>query len=96
MCPGGEMVPEITLGPDGLLSRRQAAQLCGVTPEAINNWVRDGYGPKGKKTKLPVRRRDSTGHPRFDPIDVAKAERATAKRARRLTAPPLRASREAA
>lgn len=79
------MVPGIMPGPDGLISRKQAAALCGVTPEAINNWVRVGYGPKDNKTKLPVKRRDCTGHPRFDPVDVAKAERATAERARRLT-----------
>ena len=43
------MDTEIMPGPDGLLSRKQAAALCGVTPEAINNWVRDGYGPKGQQ-----------------------------------------------
>ena len=79
------MATEIMPGPDGLLSRKQAAALCGVTPEAINNWVRDGYGPKDSKMRLPVKRRDCTGHPRFDPVDVAKADHATAGRARRYT-----------
>ena len=69
--------------PDGLITRGQAAALCGVTPEAITNWVRLGYGPKDDRRKLPVKRRDGTGHPLFDPIEVAKAEYATRKRARR-------------
>jgi hypothetical protein len=72
-------------GPDGLISRDQAAALCGVTPEAITNWTRIGYGPKGAKVKLPVRRREH-GRPRFHPVDVAKAEFATRKRARRSAA----------
>lgn len=78
---------EIMPRPDGLITRGQAAALCGVTPEAITNWVRIGYGPKGNKAKLPVKRRDSGGHPLFDPVDVAKAEHATAPRARRIRRP---------
>lgn len=77
------MVAEIMPRADGLISRGQAAALCGVTPEAITNWVRLGYGPKDDRRKLPVARRDSGGHPRFDPVEVAKAEHATATRARR-------------
>jgi len=85
-------VPDsIVLRPDGLITRDQAAALCGVTPEAITNWARIGYGPKGRKTKLPVARREH-GRPFFDPVEVAKAEHATAKRARREPAclpPPV-------
>lgn len=80
------MATEIMPRPDGLITRGQAAQLCGVTPEAITNWVRLGYGPKHDRRKLPVKRRDATGHPLFDPVEVAKAEHATAKRARRYVA----------
>ena len=47
------MATEIMPGPDGLLSRKQAAALCGVTPEAINNWVRDGYGPRQTGASCP-------------------------------------------
>jgi len=58
------MATEIMPGPDGLLSRKQAAALCGVTPEAINNWVRDGYGPKHDRRKLPVKRHATAGRAR--------------------------------
>lgn len=79
------MPAEIMPRPDGLIDRGQAAALCGVTPEAITNWTRIGYGPKGAKVKLPVKRRES-GRPLFDPVEVAKADWATAKRARRVPA----------
>ena len=86
------MAAEIMPRADGLITRGQAAALCGVTPEAITNWVRLGYGPKHDRRKLPVKRRDSTGHPLFDPVEVAKAEHATAPRARRVSrATPLAA-----
>ena len=68
--------------PDGLITRDQAAALCGVTPEAITNWTRVGYGPKNAKVRLPVRRREH-GRPLYDPVEVQKAEHATARRARR-------------
>lgn len=71
--------------PDGLITRAQAAQLCGVTPEAITNWTR-GYGPKDKRRKLPVAKREN-GHPLYDPVEVAKADHATARRARRVRYP---------
>jgi DNA-binding transcriptional MerR regulator len=67
---------------DGLITRAQAAELCGVTPEAVTNWTRVGYGPKGAKVKLPVARRES-GHPLYRPADVLVAEYATRHRARR-------------
>lgn len=67
---------------DGLITRAQAAELCGVTPEAVTNWTRVGYGPKGAKVKLPVARRES-GRPLFWPADVMQAEYATRHRARR-------------
>jgi hypothetical protein len=77
---------QLTITPrkDGLITREQAAQLCGVTPEAITNWTR-GYGPRADRRQLPVARRES-GRPLFDPVEVAKAEHATALRARRRTA----------
>lgn len=68
--------------PDGLITRGQAAQLVGVQPEAINNWVTQGYGPKDAKRFLPVAKRER-GRPLFDPVEVAKAEYATRRRARR-------------
>lgn len=74
---------EIVPRPDGLITRAQAAALCGVTPEAITNWSRIGYGPKNSRRKLPVARREN-GRPLYDPVEVAKAEHATARRARRF------------
>lgn len=68
--------------PDGLVTREQAAALCGVTPAAITNWVREGYGPRGAKIRLRVAARDGM-RPLFDPVDLARAELATRKRARR-------------
>jgi hypothetical protein len=76
---------EVIPRPDGLITREQAAQLAGVTPEAITNWVRLGYGPKDNRCRLPVRRREH-GRPLYDPVDVAKAEYATRKLARRSAA----------
>ena len=78
--------------PDGLITREQAAQLCQVTPEAITNWVRLGYGPKDDRRFLPVARREN-GRPLFDPVEVAKAEHATARKAGRAR---RRATAEAA
>jgi hypothetical protein len=83
----GEIMPRA----DGLITRGQAAALCGVTPEAITNWVRLGYGPKHDRRKLPVKRRDAGGHPLFDPVEVAKAEHTTAPRARRVSRATLAA-----
>lgn len=75
------MAEVITPRADGLITREQAAALCGVTPEAITNWTR-GYGPKDDRRQLPVKRREH-GRPLFDPVEVQKAEYATRKRARR-------------
>ncbi len=72
----------VTPRPDGLVYREQAAALCGVTPAAITNWVREGYGPKGTRVKLRVAGHDGA-RPLFDPVDLARAEHATRKRARR-------------
>lgn len=71
--------------PDGLITRAQAALLCGVTPEAITNWQRLGYGPKSDRRFLAVAKRVN-GRPLYDPVEVAKAEYATARRARRFAA----------
>ena len=73
----------ITPRPDGLITRAQAAELCRVTPEAITNWTRLGYGRKDDRHKLPVARREH-GRPLFDPVEVAKAEHATARKAGRV------------
>ena len=73
---------------DGLRTREQAAALCRDSPQAITNWTTAGYGRKGAKILLPVAKRER-GRPLFDPLEVARAEFATAKRARR-DSPALR------
>lgn len=73
----------ITPRPDGLVFREQAAQLCGVTPQAITNWAGPGYiALDGSRARLRVVKRES-GRPLYDPVDLAKAELATRARARR-------------
>jgi excisionase family DNA binding protein len=69
---------EIMPGPDGLLTREQAAALCGVHPDTISQWIRRGH--------LKVTRRQGRS-PLLDPVEVAKAEHATAERARRFISP---------
>jgi hypothetical protein len=73
----------ITRG-DGLIDRDQAAELCGVTPDAITQWSTRGYLSRDGQArhKLPVAKREN-GRPLYDPVEVAKADHATSKRARR-------------
>jgi hypothetical protein len=72
----------ITRG-DGLIDRDQAAELCGVTPDAITIWATRGYWVtiKGEKQhrKLPVAKREGR-KPLYNPIEVQKAEHATRRR----------------
>lgn len=77
----------ITRG-DGLIDRDQAAELCGVTPDAVTIWATRGYiatinGEK-VRTWLPVAKREGR-KPLYNPVDVAKAEFHTRKRGRRDT-----------
>lgn len=65
-----------------LLPAKQAARYAGVTPAAILNWRDRGYTmADGTRAYLPCTR--TPDGPRFTLLDVAKAEQATAKRARR-------------
>ena len=77
----------ITRG-DGLIDRDQAAELSGVTPDAVTIWATRGYIVviRGEKIRqyLPVAKREGR-KPLYDPIDVQKAEFATRKRGRRDT-----------
>lgn len=54
---------------DDLVDTVTAAALAGVKPKDISNWRARGH--------LAVAARDHAGRPRYRPIDVAKAERAT-------------------
>ena len=81
----------ITRG-DGLVDRDQAAELSGVTPDAVTVWATRGYVVTiaGKKERrwLPVAKREGR-KPLYNPIEVQKAELATRKRGRRAVRPPL-------
>ena len=77
----------ITRG-DGLIDRDQAAELCGVTPDAVTIWATRGYiaAVHGEKIRqyLPVAKREGR-KPLYDPIEVQKAEWHTRRRGRRDT-----------
>lgn len=73
-------------GPGGFITTEQAAELCGVKPVTVRNWVLRGYtGPDGARHYLPAHRYKR--RLLLDPVDVAKAEHATAARARRIISP---------
>ena len=80
---------------DGLISVKQAAVLCGVEEVTVRNWIGRGYWLPahsrkcgrdcGHRAKLQVAKREA-GMIWLDPIEVAKAEHATARKAgRRLS-----------
>lgn len=70
-------------GPGGFITTEQAAALCGVEPVTVRNWVLRGYtGLDGERHKLPAHR--YRRRIMLDPVEVAKAEHATAARARRM------------
>lgn len=83
LFPGVNML--ITRG-DGLIDRYQAAELSGVTPDAVTLWATRGYVAvvDGERVRrfLPVAKREGR-KPLYDPVEVAKAEYATRKRGRR-------------
>lgn len=64
-----------------LLTTKQAAFLAGVKPQAIRMWVKRGHLEVAKYDGKEIR--DERGNPRYWRLDVAKAEHATRKRARR-------------
>jgi hypothetical protein len=82
-CAGVDV--RITRG-DGLIDRDQAAELSGVTPDAVTAWAARGYivTVNGEKERrfLPVAKREGR-KPLYDPVEVQKAEFATRKRGRR-------------
>jgi DNA-binding transcriptional MerR regulator len=60
---------------NALLTATEAAGYAGVTPQAVINWRNRGH--------LKPATRDTSGRPLYRLLDVAKAEYATRKRARR-------------
>ena len=85
--PGIFRVPgvhlRITRG-DGLIDRDQAAELCGVTPDAVTIWATRGYWTRDRSAHsvLPVAKREGR-KPFYDPVEVQKAEWHTRRRGRR-------------
>ena len=73
---------------DGLITREMAAQLCGVNPDTVSQWISRGYLLRDSKirVRLPVAKREGR-KVLLDPVEVAKAEYHTAKRARREIVP---------
>ena len=68
---------EIIPTPDGLITITQAAALTGRSPEAVRAWIRRGYKtPGGTRVKVTVRRRDGWLI-LVDPVEIARAARAT-------------------
>ena len=61
---------------DGLIDAAQAAELCHVGESTIRAWVSRGHLAKAGT--------DERGRSLFDPVDLAKAEYRTRKRARRV------------
>lgn len=72
---------------DGLITVADAAALAGVDEKTVRNWTRRGYYSDALKTRcyLPVAKREGWLI-LLDPVQVAIAEHATAKRARRPSA----------
>lgn len=78
---------DITPDPGGCITVAQAAAVCGVDEKTVRNWRLRGYiGTDGQRTYLRDEGRWK-GQIRLHPIEVAKAEHATARRARRFIVP---------
>jgi hypothetical protein len=77
----------ITRG-DGLIDRDQAAELCGVSPDAVTIWSTRGYMSRDRtaRYRLPVAKREGR-KPLYDVIEVQKAEWHTRRRGRREVRP---------
>lgn len=73
---------------DGLITVAQAALLCGVKPVTVRNWTQRGYWSDLLQCQviLPVAKREGRII-LLSPVEVQKAEHATAARARRLIVP---------
>lgn len=60
---------------DGQVTASEAAKLCGVTTQAISNWVRRGH--------LPLAGIDAQGRRTYRRLDLEKANHATMQRMRK-------------
>lgn len=66
------------INPDELLTTAQAAELAGVTPQAVRVWHHRGH--------LEPAGRNDRGHNLWRLVDVARAEHHTREHARRVVA----------
>ena len=83
-------------GPGGEITVKQAAALCGVEPVTVRNWINRGWHDEGGNVvKLKIKWRYK-GQIMLDPVEVAKADYATARKARRIPAGELAALRNRA
>jgi phage antirepressor YoqD-like protein len=73
---------------DGLITVAQAAKLCGVKPRAVRQWITRGYWSDvlQERLYLPEAKREGSLI-LLNPVEVQKAEHATAVRARRCIVP---------
>lgn len=73
---------------DGLITVRQAAELCGVSDITVRGWINRGYWSDVLQSRqfLPVAKREGRTI-YLDPVQVRRAEHATARRARRTIVP---------
>jgi len=67
---------EIIPTADGLITIAQAAALTGRSQKTIWSWTSKGYVLNGTRVKVAVKRRDGWMI-LVDPVDIAKASRAT-------------------
>lgn len=67
---------------DALWTVAEAARHANVSEATVRSWVHRGHLPLARNTE-DQEIRDAQGRPRFNPLDVARAEFATRERARR-------------
>lgn len=87
LCVSGAGDELILTRADGLITVADAAALAGVDQRTVRNWIYRGYHSDvlGTRCFLRVAKREGWLI-LLDPVEVAKAEHATAKRARRPSA----------
>lgn len=70
---------------DALWTVAEAAEHAKVSEATVRSWVHRGHLPLAR-AGCGREIRDRSGRPRFNPLDVARAEFATRERARRVAA----------
>lgn len=79
------MPPVITPNEAGMITVKQAAAMCGVSEITVRNWANRGWHDEDDNiVKMPIAYKHK-GVIYLDPVEVAKAELATAEKARRIS-----------